>query len=158
MYNDEQIKNREQIVSEYAADLDKLIRYLPWLEKKKSSGAQKYYEGDGSFSVIPVPVYDSTLLAFVKEARTTKFMNKNYPYVYRRFNLKTPADELKAISRARIQDMDLLCGILSRYVMLGQTKGVVWTEGLSEGIYVAVLKTMNKLFYDHSSDSEKLIH
>lgn len=157
MYNEEQQKTREQIVEEYAADLERLERYLPWLEKKTAQDKQKYYEGDGTFTVIPVPVYDSTLLSFIKEARKTKFMNRNYPYVYRRYHLKTSEDEIKAMKKAKITDMDLFGGILSRYVMQGQTKGRIWTEGLTDQVYVTLIRSLNKLFYDHASDTEKLL-
>ena len=67
---------REQIIEEYREDLEKLLRYLPFLEQKGEKDEQQFYEGDGEHTVIPVPVYDSTLLAFVKEARGTKFMNR----------------------------------------------------------------------------------
>ena len=157
MLNEEQVKIREQIVAEYETELEKLERYLPWLEQKTAKDQQKYYEGDENHSVIPVPVYDSTLLAFIKEAKKTKFMNMNYPYIYRRYRLKTAEDERKAIANAKIQNMDLLGGILSRYVMQGQTKGRVWTDGLTERIYVDIILKMNKLFYDHSDNTEKLI-
>lgn len=157
MLNEEQVKTREQVVAEYADELDKLEKFLPWLEQKSSSEQQKYYQGDGSFSVIPVPVYDSTLLSFIKVAKGTKFMNRNYPYVYSKYRIKTTSDEIKAIEKAKITDMDLLGGILSKYVMKGQVKGLVWTQGLMDGVYAKIIRKMNKLFYDHASDTDKLL-
>jgi len=157
MYNEEQSNLREQILNEYGEDLDKLIKYLPWLEMKSSQEQQKFYKGDGEHTVIPVPVYDSTLLAFVKEARNTKFMNRNYPYAYRKYHLKTPQDEIRAMERAKITNIDLFCGILSKYIMQGQTKGLVWTEGLVNNIYSVAIRRLNKIFYDHTTYATKLI-
>ena len=118
---------REQIIEEYKDDLTKLLRYLPFLEKKGGKDVQEYYEGEGDQKVIPVPVYDSTLLAFVKEAKQTKFMNKNYPYAYRKWRMPDPAAERKAMESATIRDIDLFRGILSKYVLEGQRKAAMWT-------------------------------
>ena len=107
---------REQIIAEYRDDLEKLLRYLPFLEQKGSSDAQQFYEGDGENKVIPVPVYDTTLLAFVKEARNTKFMNRNYPYAYRKWRMPNAKAERIAMESATLRDIDLFRGILSRYV------------------------------------------
>lgn len=157
MYNEEQFNLREQIVTEYGEDLEKLEKYLPWLEKKSATDEQKYYKGDEDFTVIPVPVYDSTLLAFIKEAKNTKFMDRNYQYAYRRYHLQTPEDEIKAMERAKITDIKLFCGILSKYVMRGQTRSVVWTEGLVNNVYAVWIRRLNKIFYDHSTEAYKLI-
>lgn len=154
MYGQEQ-NTRESIIEEYGKDLERLLRYLPYLEKKKGD-AQKFYEGDGNNKVIPVPVYDSTLLGFVKEARATKFMNRNYPYTYRRFRMYSPADERKEMQKAKITDIELFKGIFSKYVMEGQRKGSVWTVGLQEEIFVTFLKCLKKLFFEYSSEPGKI--
>jgi len=156
MYSEEQQNVRDQIVNEYGPDLDKITRYLPYFEKK-TKDSQNFYDGDGTFKTIPVPVYDSNLLAFVKEAGQTKFMNRNYPYTYRRYRLKTPQDERRAMERAKITDIELFRGILSKYVLEGQRKGMVWTTGLNEQIYISMIKNLNRLFYDHSNESEKYL-
>lgn len=157
MYNEEQFNIKEQIVNEYAEDLAKLEKYLPWLERKASQEQQKYYKGDSEFTVMPVPIYDSTLLAFIKEAKNSKFMDRNYRYAYRRYHMQTPEDEIKAMERAKITDMQLFRGVLSKYVLQGQTKGLVWTEGLTNDIYSVWIRRLNKIFYDHSTYASRLI-
>ena len=59
--------------------------------------------------------------------------------------LKTPADELAQVEKCTLRDMRILGDILSKYVLKGMTKSTVWTEGLQEGIYLAVLQKMKVL-------------
>lgn len=150
MYGQEE-SLREQIVNEYRGDLERLLRYLPYLDKKTGKDVQNYYEGDGTFKVIPVPVYDSTLLQFVKEAQKTKFMFRNYPYTYRRHKMPTPADERKVIEKCMIRDIDVIRGILSKYILGGQTKGYMWSLGVEERIYVTALEHLRILFADYDA-------
>lgn len=143
---------REQIIEEYKEDLTKLLRYLPYLEKRGGKDVANYYEGDGEQKVIPVPVYDSTLLAFVKEAKNTKFMNRNYPYVYRKWHMPTPNAERVAMESATIRDMDLFRGIISRYVLEGMRKATMWTIAVEERIFVTALVKLRSLIFDYSKD------
>jgi len=147
---------REQIVEEYRDDLTKLLRYVPFLEKRSGKDVQEFYEGDGQNKVIPVPVYDSTLLGFVKEAKTTKFIYKNYPYVYRRWNLPNAKEERLAMEAATIRDIDLFRGILSKYVLEGQRKSVMWTAGVEERIFVTALTKLRSLFFDYSKEPAEM--
>ena len=138
--------SNEEIVDYYKEDAIKLFRYLTWLESKSGQSACSIYAGEGiSDNSVPFPVYDGTLLNFVKEAEKTCFMDRNYVYVYSRNGLKTSRDELRFISRATIRDMDKLGGILSRYIMGGRTKASRWSEGVSGGIYLALLQKMKEL-------------
>ena len=41
----EEIAYRQQVVNEYRADVEKLARYLPWLESKKGKSVQQSYQG-----------------------------------------------------------------------------------------------------------------
>ncbi len=143
---------REQIIEEYKDDLAKLLRYLPYLEKRGGKDVQNFYEGDGDQKIIPVPVYDSTLLAFVKEAQKTKFMNRNYPYIYRRWNMPNPKAERIAMESAQLRDIDLFRGIISRYVMEGMRKSYMWTTAVEEKIFVTALVKLRSLIYDYSKD------
>ncbi|MDE7251686.1 MAG: hypothetical protein K2O32_01910 [Acetatifactor sp.] len=88
------------------------------------------------------PVYESTLLSFVKEAKKTSFMDRNYRYIYTRNRIQTHEDERKMIQNAGIKEWDLLCGILSKYVLGGQTKGTYWSEAVKEQIFYQVIKKM----------------
>ncbi len=148
MNNNKDANLKEQVIEEYKDDLMKLLRYLPFLEQKGGKDVQNFYEGDGEHTVIPVPVYDSTLLGFVKEARNTKFMNRNYPYAYRKWRMNDAEAERKAMESATVMDIDLFRGVLSRYVLEGQRKSVMWTAAVEERIFVTALQRMKKLFFD----------
>ena len=143
---------REQIIEEYKDDLTRLLKYLPFLEKRGGKDVQNFYEGDGEQKVIPVPVYDSTLLAFVKEAQKTKFMYRNYPYVYRRWRMPNPNAERVAMESATLRDMDLFRGIISKYVMEGMRKSTMWTTAVEEKIFVTALSKLRSLIFDYSKD------
>lgn len=154
MYGQEE-SLREHIVNEYRDDLERLLRYLPFLEKKQGKDVQNYYEGDGTFKVIPVPVYDSTLLQFIKEAKKTKFVFRNYPYTYRRHRMATPEDERQAIEKCVLRDIDIIRGIMSKYILEGQTKSYMWTRGVEERIFVTALDKMRRLFAEYDSQMAK---
>ena len=143
--------SNEEIVDYYKEDALKLFRYLPWLESKQGQRVCNIYGGEGiAVNSVPFPVYDGTLLNFIKEAEKTCFMDRNYVYVYSRNGLKTSKDELRLIAKATIRDMDKMAGILSHYVMGGRTKASRWSEGVSTGVYYALLNKMKELieFWD----------
>ena len=146
MYGQE-VNLREQIIEEYKDDLTKLLRYLPYLDKRGGKDVQSFYEGDGEHTVIPVPVYDSTLLGFVKEVKTT---------IYRRWNIPTPKEERVAMETATIRDIDLFRGIISKYVLEGQRKSVMWTTAVEERIFVTALSRLRSLIFDYSKDPKEL--
>jgi len=148
----EDIAYRQQVVKKYRADVEKLARYLPWLESKRGMSVQQSYTGSGiEEHSIPFPVYDGTLMNFVREAQRTKLMDRNYRYIYSRYRIRIVEDELRAIKRADIREMDVLKGILSRYVMEGMTKGRRWSEAVENGIFLNVVTKMkqNLDFWDH---------
>ncbi len=143
--------SREEIVATYRPDVERLVRYLPWLEKTAGQVVTEIYSEQGiAQNSVVFPVYDSTLLQFVREARQTKLVDKNYVYVYSRTRMKTVQDEQKIIARATLQDMTVLGGILSRYVLQGQTRGGVWQQGVASGIFKDVICKMKELidFWD----------
>ena len=45
----------------------------------------EYYDGNGEYKLIQIPVFDSNLLDFVKTAGKTALVDRNYPYVYTRY-------------------------------------------------------------------------
>lgn len=156
MYGQDVVRTRENIVDEYGSDLDALLRYLPYLEMNREKMTQKYYEGDADNKTIPVPIYDSNLLAFVKAARNSKLITRNYPYSYKKYKLQTAADELKAMKNGKLADFELYRAVLSKYIIEGQRKGVVWTKGVTDGIFTMVLSRLKVLFYDHSLEPGKI--
>ena len=120
---------REFKLIDYRADVEKLSAYLPWLESKSGENVSNTYTGNGiAETSVPFPVYESTLMSFVKEAEKTGLMDTNYPYVYAELFIKTHEDEFKAIERADIKSGAILCAILSKYVLGGMTKGTLWTS------------------------------
>ncbi len=147
----EDIAYRKQVVQEYKADVEKLIRYLPWLEDKADSKVAENYSGSGiGENSIAFPVYDSTLMSFIKEVQRTKLLDRNYPYIYSRYHIRTVEDELRVIVAADITKMDVLKGILSKYVMGGMTKGRLWSEAVHNKVFWYVIRKMkeNLEFWD----------
>ncbi len=138
------LDNRRKIIEQYKPDVQLLIRYIPWLEQKKDEQVVKEY-GREEETVLTFPVYDSTLLALVKTAQKTCFMNRNYRYIYTRYGIHSVAKEIELIEHATLREMDLLGGILSRYVMSGMTKGSVWPEAVQNGVFLALFKKLQEL-------------
>ena len=141
----------EEIVQEHKADVHRLIKYIPWLESKVGQNLSNTYDGENIASTsIAFPVYDSTLLSFVKDVRSTELLDKNYQYAYSKYRMRTAQDEKKAIEQAKITQMPLLKGILSKYILKGMTKSSVWTEGVQNGVLIQVLLKLRELieFYE----------
>ena len=141
----DQLSN-EEIIDYFRQDAEKLFRYLPWLESKSGCSTCNIFKEEGiAQHSIAFPVYDSTLLQFVKEAGDTCFIDRNHVYVYSQNRLKTCRDELRLIEKATIRDMDQLGGILSHYILGGRTKALLWSEGVQNGIYLALLKKIKEI-------------
>ncbi len=142
---------REQVLTEYRGEVEKYLKYIPWLQQKAGTQVASIYSGDGiSAHSVSFPVYDGTLMSFVKEMSNSKFMDKNYPYLYAHYRIRTIADEKRVIASVTIRDMDILKGILSKYVLGGMTKGTVWSTAVTEGIFLDVLLKMKEIveFWD----------
>lgn len=147
----EDIEYRRRVVQEYKPDVEALIRYLPWLEEKAGRDVSETFSGSGiAEHSVTFPVYDSMLLNFVKTVQRTNLLDRNYRYIYSRYGIVSPEDEQRAISRSDIAQMDVLKGILSKYVMGGMTKGRMWTEAVEKRIFLNVVKKMkeNLEFWD----------
>ena len=145
MYGQEETTS-EKIRAQYLSDVEQLIRFIPWFDKIQGKSVSNYYDGNGEYKLIQIPVFDSNLLEFVKAAGKTSLVNRNYPYVYTRLKMKTSADELRAIENAHLRDIDTLKGILSKYVLGGRSKAAMWKEAVENGVFVALLKKMKLLF------------
>lgn len=140
---EQETEYRRQQLQEYKKTLMPLLRYLPWLEKSAGSSVSKTYNGaEMGGQVMGFPVYDSTLLGFVREAGRTTFMDRNYRYIYTRNHIRDHEDERRLIQNAEWKDWGILCGILSKYVLGGQTKGTLWSEAVQERIFYLVIKKM----------------
>lgn len=139
-------ESRQQIIQEYKKTVEPLMRYLPWLEKNTGRAVSRNYQGQGlSKSSMSFPVYDGTLINFVKEAAASSLMNRNYAYVYTRNRIRSHEDERRLIAAAEWKDWDILAGILSKYVLEGQRKANLWGEAVREDIFVLVMKKMRQI-------------
>ncbi len=129
-------------IEKYKDDVKELSRYLDYLKSRRGTMAGDFTDpGDGKRTTILVPTYDSGLLSFIKSAEKTAFIDRNYVYVLKRYNLRTAEDELKQIERTQIMEIEVLGAILSKYVLKGRTQAKMWTEGVKNGVmYAAVLK------------------
>ncbi len=142
---------REQVITEYRGEIEKYMKYIPWLQQKAGTQVSSMYSGEniGAHSV-SFPVYDGTLMNFVREMSKSKLMDKNYHYVYTRNHIRTVQDEKKAIAKVTIREMYILNGILTKYVLGGMTKGTLWSTAVTEGIFLDVLLKMREVveFWD----------
>ncbi len=152
---EQDIEYRQRTIQEMKADVVPLLQYLPWLEKSAGTSVSSNYDGNaiGQRS-ISFPVYDGTLLNFVRAAAKSSLMDRNYLYIYTRRGIKTHEDERRMIANATIKDWDILKGILSKYVLGGRTKSYLWNEAAQERIFYLVLKKMKELieFWDQPMD------
>ena len=149
-YQEEKLSTR--IRNEYMSDVELLSRYMNWLEKKSGQQVQSFYDGEEDQKLIQIPVYDSNLLAFIKDAKKTKLMDRNYRYVYTRYKIKSVDDEIRLLMHAHLKDIDLFKGILSCYVMRGQSKSAVWSEGVKSGVLLTLMRRMTALFFSTNMD------
>lgn len=141
----EDIAYRKQIVEEYRPDVQRLIRYIPWLMEKAGKSVSETFEGSGiKEHSVTFPVYDGTLMSFVKDVQRTKLLDCNYVYVYSRNQIHSAEDEKRLIDRCGITQMHTLGGILSKYIMGGMTKGRLWSEGVQNGVLLAVVEKMKE--------------
>ena len=129
----------ELITEKYAADIQKLSRYITYFENKRGSDVASDYSGEQGESQLKFPVFDSTLLAFTRDAADTALMDPNYMYRYRQYRISTAPAEKAAIKNAKLKDIDLLRGILSRYVLEGRYKSRRWIEAAERGVFYDVL-------------------
>lgn len=137
---------RQQLLEEYKQTAVPFLKYIPWFEKNAGqAGSSLYRNTEASEHPMAFPVYDSTLMSFVKAASQSPLMDRNYSYVYTRNRIRTHEDERRLIKAAELKDWDILRGILSKYVLGGRTKGTLWSEAVRENIFCLVLKQMQKI-------------
>ncbi len=136
----------DEIMNKYKDDVNKLAGFLNWLEQKSGTPVTGIYGDDGlSENSVAVPVYDSTLMSFIRTADGTVFMDRNYRYAYTRNRLRDFRDEIEFIDNATIMQMDVLGGILSNYILGGRTKARLWSEGMNNGVYLHLVRKMKEL-------------
>lgn len=137
---------RQETIQKYRGIMDKLFRYIPWFEQKLGQKTSHLYQGDDMPAAsMPIAVYDSTLLAFVKEMQSTGLMNRNYVYVFSRNGLRTVSDELSWIQKAELKNIEDIFGIMAKYVLGGMTKGDMWTQAVENGVFLNALVKIKEL-------------
>lgn len=137
-------KNQQK--KEYLSKLEPLFAYIPYFKNKEGAHVSSTYTGnDNELKSVPVPVYDSNVLAFVKAAQKTGLVTKNYVYAVNKIHAKTPNDERLFISGATFGDIDTIIAIMSKYVLGGMTKGYIWSEAVSEGVWFHCLMKLKEL-------------
>lgn len=140
------INTRRNLIKQYQPDARRLARYISWLETKRGSDVMDSYKGEGvRKTAFTFPVYDATLLSFVKTARETQFVTRNYQYVYSRRRIKDTEQEKMELKNATLRDMELISGIFSRYILGGMTKSVLWAQGVENGIFLEVLYRLREI-------------
>ncbi len=144
--SEQDMSTKQEIINKYSADAKRLIPYLTWFEAKRGTDVSAIYDGEPGMKTMPVTTYDSMLLEFVKLAKSTVFMDRNYPYVYTRNHIHSHEDELRMIEKARLTDIQNLGAILSKYVMEGMRRSTSWVDAVDAGIFLAVLCKLKEFF------------
>lgn len=138
--------SREEIIFLYKDEAVKLMQYYNWIKSKSGQDISNLYKGDNiEETSMAVPIYDSTLLGFIREAKKTEFMNRNYIYTYSRLRIKTPQDEIDVINNVSLQEIRVIGDILSNYCFKGDVRGATWNDGLKNGVYLAILNKLKEL-------------
>jgi len=126
------------LMQDYKMKITPLTDYLPWLQQATEKAVVSTYSGDGiGESSLSFPVFSSEFMAFIKAC--------NYPYVYSRKGIRTHDEERRVIVGATWKEWDVLCGILSKYVLGGRTKAALWKEGISEQIFYLTVSRMREI-------------
>ena len=145
---------RLQLIAEYRASMEPYFRYIPWFEERRGQNQTKLYDGDNTSATISVPVYDSTLLNFVRGMQDTGLMNRNYPYIYSRHGLTSFQSEIMKIQSCDLKDMDIIIGIISKYVLGGMARGKMWTSAVEEGIFYHALVRIKEILAMWTDEKE----
>lgn len=133
------------IRDDYGDAIKKLSLYIPYFERMSGQEAASEYDGSYGKSSLKFPVFDPELIRFADEASKTALMDKNYLYAYSRAHITTAEGEQQAIENAQADDIDLLRGILSRYVLEGRYKSTRWVEGVERKVFLNVLLKLKGL-------------
>lgn len=137
---------RQEIIQKYRGIFEKLFRYIPWFEQKLGQQTSHFYSGDEAVSLsMQIMVYDSTLLAFVKEMQATGVIDRNYVYVFSRNVIRTEQDELNFIEDAELRNIEDIFAIMAKYVLGGMTKGNLWTRAVENGVFFHALSKIKEL-------------
>ena len=128
---------RQEMIGRYRTAMKDLFRYIPWLEQKAGVRMVQIYAGDNRPSnSVPIPVYDGTLLGFVKDMQKTGLMDRNYTYVFTRKGITSEKDEIRIIDETELKEIEVIFGIMAKYVLGGMTKGMLWSRAVENGVFL----------------------
>lgn len=137
---------RQEVINKYRQSIGNMFRNLPWLKEKSGNNMVRHYQGaDMPKKSIVIPVYDGTLLSFVKEMNATGLMNRNYVYTFSRNRIRTEQDELRVIDRAELRNIDIIFDVMAKYVLGGMTKAAFWPRGVENGVFYHGLKRLKEI-------------
>ena len=146
----EEKMSTQELLQKYKGEVEQLSRYIPWFEKTTADMAASMYRGQGTGKGFAFPVYDSTLLSFINEVKTTSLLDVNYRYVYTRHFIRNHEDEWSVIDNTTLQDIQVIGSIMSKYVLGGMTRASLWKEAIQYEIFLRSLKKLKELieFWD----------
>lgn len=98
----------EELMKKYRDISQSLLRYIPYFEQKKGQKNYQIYQGEQNTNSVAIPVYESTLLSFVKEVQRTGLVDRNYVYALSRNGIRTHEDEMRALDRVEFKDIELI--------------------------------------------------
>ncbi len=136
----EDLTRMQQYVKKYDADFKKLEPYIAYFEEKASQAIAHDYDGEQGQTTMAFPVYDGTLMSFVRTAQKTVFMDRNYFYAYTKRRIKTSKQEEEALAKATLKDEDFLNAVISKYVSEGMRKTGVWQDAVTRKLFLTALK------------------
>ncbi len=135
----------EELMKKYRDISQNLLRYIPYFEQKKGQKNYQIYQGEQNTNSVAIPVYESTLLSFVKEVQRTGLVDRNYVYALSRNGIRTHEDEMRALDRVEFKDIELIYAIMAKYVLGGMTKGMLWSEAVENGTFLKCLQKLKEV-------------
>ena len=135
----------EELMKKYRDISQSLLRYIPYFEQKKGQKNYQIYQGEQNTNSVAIPVYESTLISFVKEVQRTGIVDRNYVYALSRNGIRTHEDEMRALDRVEFKDIELIYAIMAKYVLGGMTKGMLWSEAVENGTFLKCLQKLKEV-------------
>lgn len=135
-----------ELMRKYRDVSEQLLRYIPYFEGKQGQKNYNLYRGeDQNEHTVAIPVYEGTLLAFVKEVQKTGLVDRNYVYVLSRYGIRTHEDEVRVVNHAEFKDIEVIYAVMAKYVLGGMTKGLVWAQAVENGIFLLCLTKLKEV-------------
>lgn len=135
-----------ELMRKYRDAGEQLLRYIPYFEGKQGQKNYNLYRGESqSDNTVAIPVYEGTLLSFVKEVQKTGLIDRNHVYVLSRYGIRTHEDEVRVIERAEFKDIEVIYAVMAKYVLGGMTKGLMWAQAVENGIFLLCLTKLKEV-------------